>query len=184
MPGGSHLPVVGVMGSGKEPCPESWLDRADALGTCIAHLGCHLLTGGGGGLMAAAARGFVAVTPRDGLSVGVLPARSAGDASAPDGYPNPWIELSVRTHLEQRGPQGAGPRSRNHINVLSADAVVVLPGGPGTASEAALAVRYGQPVIAWLMHPAELAARPTKLQTASTIDGVKRWLEETVKSRR
>jgi predicted Rossmann-fold nucleotide-binding protein len=47
------------------------------------------------------------------------------------------------------GIAGTDPRSRNHINVLSSDVVIVLPGNGGTESEMTLAVRYGKPVIAF-----------------------------------
>jgi predicted Rossmann-fold nucleotide-binding protein len=41
--------------------------------------------------------------------------------------------------------------SRNHINVLTSDAVLVLPGGSGTLSEVELAAEYGwTPVLLFL----------------------------------
>jgi predicted Rossmann-fold nucleotide-binding protein len=78
------------------------------------------------------------------VTVGVLP------AGPPPGYPNPWIDIAVHTHLPDRGAAGASERSRNHLNVLSAHVVVILPGGPGTRTELELAQRYGRPVIAYL----------------------------------
>lgn len=141
-----RLPVVGVMGSGSVPCAE----LAVPLGRLIAETGAHLLTGGGSGVMAAVAEAFVSVERRRGLSLGVLP----GDwehGQAPPGYPNPFVEIVVRTHLPGRGVDGGGRESRNAINVLSADRLVILPGGAGTRSEAALAVRYGRPAISWGM---------------------------------
>jgi len=139
-----RLPVVGVMGSGSE--------RHDALakplGRLIAELGVHLLTGGGSGVMEAVAEAFVAVETRRGLSLGVLPG-SWETGLAPAGYPNPAVELVIRTHLPGRGDHGGGPTSRNAINVLSADCLVILPGGAGTHSEAALALRYGKPAISY-----------------------------------
>ena len=42
------------------------------------------------------------------------------------------------------------PLSRNHINVLSSDVIVALPGGAGTRSEVELAVMYRKPVISYL----------------------------------
>jgi hypothetical protein len=62
----------------------------------------------------------------------------------------PWVDLVIQTHLPDRGEAGAGERSRNHINVLSAAAVVALPGGPGTRTEVELALRYGKPLLAYL----------------------------------
>jgi predicted Rossmann-fold nucleotide-binding protein len=37
--------------------------------------------------------------------------------------------------------------ARNAINVLSSHVVVALPGGPGTVSEIALALKAGRPVV-------------------------------------
>ena len=140
----SRVPVVGVMGSGSVP----HLELAAPLGRLIAELGAHLLTGGGSGVMTAVAEAFVNAGDRRGLSLGVLP----GDwdtGRPPAGYPNPWVELVLRTHLSGRGEDGQGPGSRNAINVLSADRLVILPGGDGTRSEAQLAVRYGRPAISY-----------------------------------
>ncbi len=152
-----RLPVVGVMGSGREPHAE----RAQRLGEWIARAGCHLLTGGGAGVMAAVAEAFVRVADRRGIAIGILPAAAGGrPGAAPPGYPNPWVELAVRTHLDQAGPGGAGPASRNHLNVLSSDVVIVLPGSAGTASEARLAVQYGRPCVAWLTDRGEVPGLP------------------------
>lgn len=138
--------VVGVMGSGQAP----WREWAEPLGRSLATLGVHLLTGGGAGVMEAVGRAFVSSPrPRGGLSLGILPSRDLPEVGEPpDGYPNPWVELAIRTHLPCRGAAGAGEASRNHINVLTSDVVVALPGGEGTASEIELAQRYGRPVIA------------------------------------
>ena len=40
--------------------------------------------------------------------------------------------------------------SRNHLTVLSADAIVALPGGAGTRSEVELALEYHRPLMCWL----------------------------------
>lgn len=121
---------------------------AEPLGRGLARMGVHLLTGGGGGVMASVSRAFAETEGRVGLVVGVLPgcAESVG-AAPPPGYPNPWVELAVRTHLDARGAGGSSSMSRNHVNVLSSDVVVALPGGDGTASEVALALRYGRPLV-------------------------------------
>ena len=136
--------VVGVMGSGSDTHAE----LAVPVGRLIAESGAHLLTGGGAGVMAAVAEAFVGVSARQGMSLGILP----GDwesGQAPVGYPNPWVELEVRTHLPGRGDDGGGQGSRNAINVLSADRLVILPGGAGTRSEAQLAVRFRRPAISF-----------------------------------
>eukprot|EP00930_Biecheleria_cincta_P100481 TRINITY_DN92116_c0_g1_i1.p1 TRINITY_DN92116_c0_g1~~TRINITY_DN92116_c0_g1_i1.p1 ORF type:complete len:318 (+),score=57.94 TRINITY_DN92116_c0_g1_i1:31-984(+) len=74
---------------------------------------------------------------------------------APNGYPNDFVDISVRTHLPSSGGKGMAAFSRNHISVLSADVIIALPGGAGTASEVALAVRYGVPVCQFLRRGSE-----------------------------
>jgi uncharacterized protein (TIGR00725 family) len=129
--------IVGVMGSGVERHEA----LAVPLGRWIAERGFHLLTGGGGGVMEAVGEGFASVAGRRGLSIGILP------AGPPPGYPNRWVDVAIHTHLEALGDEGEAPRSRNHVNVLSSDVIVALPGGAGTRSEVALAVRYGRPLV-------------------------------------
>ena len=140
----TRRPIVGVMGSGVD----EHVDTAEPLGRLLAHEGVHLLTGGGRGVMTAVTRAFVAVPERRGLALGVLPSDPSDVTRARDGYPNAFVEVPIRTHLPLSGTEGEGERSRNSINVLSADVVLVLPGGAGTASEARLAVRYGKSVAA------------------------------------
>ncbi len=158
------------MGSGSAPHAH----LAEPLGRALARMSVHLLTGGGRGVMEAVSKAFSEVSGREGLVVGVLPAgdarpdradtdpsrsdasvsrteanpsHAAADPGTPPGYPNPWVELAVRTHLDARGDDGSGIRSRNHINILSSDVVVALPGSSGTASEVELAIRYGRPLV-------------------------------------
>jgi uncharacterized protein (TIGR00725 family) len=146
------LPIVGVMGSSRLP----HAGRARPLGEWLAGRGVHLLTGGGGGVMAAVSEAFHGVSPRRGLVLGILPRHEERPGEPKRGYPNPWVELAIRTHLPYSGRRGRDPLSRNHINVLTADVIVALPGGPGTSSEVALALDYGQPVIAWMADASEL----------------------------
>jgi uncharacterized protein (TIGR00725 family) len=145
--GNRPLPVrrfaVTVVGSGTRDVPE----LTEPLGRHLAERGVDLVTGGGAGVMAGVARAFVAVRPRDGRSVGILPADPERSGHPPPGYPNPWIEITIPTHLPSRGDAGDGPESRNHVVVLTGDVVIALPGGAGTASELRLARKYGRPVI-------------------------------------
>ena len=168
-----RLPVVGVMGSSREPHTE----RARRVGEWIARAGCHLLTGGGAGVMAAVTEAFVRVADRRGVAIGILPARADGRAgAAPPGYPNPWVEIAVRTHLHEVGAHGAGPSSRNHLNVLSSDVVIVLPGSSGTASEARLAVRYGRPCIAWLADRNDVPGLPDTVPVESRFPAIEAFV--------
>jgi predicted Rossmann-fold nucleotide-binding protein len=167
-PGVRSRRVVGVLGSGREPHEA----LAAPLARWIAQQGYDLLTGAGGGVMRAAAEAFVAVPGRKGSSVGVVPGTldAAGHHPKP-GYPNAAIELAIHTHLPLSGEQGTSPWSRNHLNVLTAHALVALPGGKGTASEAELARRYGKPLI--LFGPPEAFAHfPPELERTEALERV------------
>lgn len=173
-----RLPIVGVMGSGAEPHDEP----SHAIGTLLAELGVHLLTGGGGGVMEAVSRSFHGTRGRKGLVIGVLPAADEPGRSRP-GYPNPWVEVPIRTHLPLSGKRGMDARSRNHINVLSSDAIVALPGGEGTASEVRLAVRYGRPVIAYLPGGADIPGLPPEVRLAESTEEVRAYLSHVLETR-
>jgi predicted Rossmann-fold nucleotide-binding protein len=142
-----RLPVVAVLGSGS-PLPPERVALARAVGAMVAGLGAHLLTGAGFGVMSAAAEGFVAVPARRGLSLGMVPRDPAGDLDAPHhtpegiAYPNPLVELAIFTALPPRVEDWTTAPSRNHVNVLSADAVVGLAGSVGTRNELAIAARF------------------------------------------
>jgi len=138
-----RLPIVAVIGSGDPDHGNP--DLSAAIGRLIAEMGFHLLTGGGRGVMADACRGFTSVPDRAGLALGIIPRTAAGD-EAKEGYPNPWVELPILTHLAGRlGPDGED--SRNPINVLTAWRIIALPGSEGTRAEIRLAVRYGRAVL-------------------------------------
>ena len=174
--------VVGVLGSG-----ETADAHAAEVGRLIAARGCDLLTGGGGGTMAAVCRAFAQAPGRIGISVGVIPGRveqmaelerrvdSFADRVSYDvdeRYPNEWIDLAIYTHLPDSGPLGTRHTSRNHINVLTADALIALPGGEGTFSEMWLALRYGVPLIAYGPH----ARVPDGVTMAKVLEEVERFL--------
>jgi uncharacterized protein (TIGR00725 family) len=137
--------VICVIGSGSEP----WTDLAGSLGRMLASLGVHLLTGGGQGVMESVSRAFHETSARAGCVIGVIPGSvdPGFTYSAKPGYPNAYVEIVIRTHLPLSGEQGTDLMSRNHINVLSADGIIALPGGLGTISEAQLAVRYRKPIL-------------------------------------
>jgi uncharacterized protein (TIGR00725 family) len=157
------------MGSGERADAE----RAEALGAWLAREGVHLLTGGGAGVMEAVSRGFTREPDRAGIALGVLPGRvdAHGHSPAP-GYPNRWVELAVFTHLPLSGAEGSGPMSRNHLNVLSSDVVVALPGSTGTASEVELARRYGRPLVCWLDDRGQISGLPSDVTVVATLEQV------------
>ena len=172
-----RLPIVGVMGSGRHSHPA----RARRVGAWIARAGYHLLTGGGAGVMAAVTEAFAGVPERIGRALAVLPGSAGGPGApasgeAPPGYPNPWVEIAIRTHLDARGARGGDTDSRNHVNVLTSDVVIVLPGGEGTASEARLAVRYGQPVVAYLASRSQVPGLPDAIPVERRFDRVQAFV--------
>ena len=152
-------------------------ELAAPLGRRLAGLGVHLLTGGGSGVMTSVSRAFAGVRDRAGLVIGVLPLAGEDCApGAPGEYPNPWVEVPIRTHL---GRLGADPFSRNHVNVLTSDVVVALPGSSGTASEVALAVEYGRPLVLF-GDPGRARGLPGAVATATSVDEVIAFVRRTL----
>ncbi len=136
-------PQVGVFGSGSE----GHADLSAPLGRALADRDVHLVIGGGGGVMADVARAFVARLDRRGLVISVLPARDLDRPSeTPAGYPNPYVELAIRTHLPRRAADAEGRLGRNPIVALTSDVAIALPGDVGTRQEIAFATRAGRPV--------------------------------------
>lgn len=121
------LLIIGVMGGGNATPG----DEKDAyhLGSLIARQGWILLNGGRNtGIMDASAKGAF---DQGGLTIGILPDDNYSRASE-------YIKVPVLT--------GMGS-ARNVINVLSSNIIVACPGGTGTLSEIALALKHGKPVI-------------------------------------
>lgn len=136
-----RLPIVGVMGSSQL----AWEDYAVPLGRWLAKQPVHLLTGGGAGVMTSVSQAFVAVAPRQGLAIGCLPTEARdGQFVLRAGYPNPFIEIPIVTPLNINGKTTGV--NRNHVNILTADIVVALPGNVGTLNEVELALQFGKPV--------------------------------------
>lgn len=155
--------IVGVMASGKkEPLEDEEKRLANELGTAIAELGYHLLTGGGGGSMAAVGKAFLEQKQKllkanqlagnliSILRAKELPQKRGGKRNWEANADNGLGEIVIRTHLPYSGKQGTDPLSRNHINALTADLVVILPGGSGTLSELQLAWEYGKDIMIYL----------------------------------
>jgi uncharacterized protein (TIGR00725 family) len=136
--------TIAVLGSGIESHDEAGAE----IGALLAELGVNLLTGAGGGVMTSVSRAFTASPRTAGICIGIVPCASEEDRATPKpGYPNPFVELPIYTHLPFSGERGQHDLSRNHINVLSAQAIIALPGGAGTASEVELALRYRKPIV-------------------------------------
>lgn len=119
--------IIGVMGGGSASGED--MENARRLGKEIAKQGWILLNGGrNSGIMDASAQGAY---EEGGITLGILPDDHPGQVSD-------YIRIPVLT--------GMGS-ARNAINVLSSHVIVACPGGSGTVSEVALALKHGRPVI-------------------------------------
>lgn len=117
---------IGIIG-GASPEPE-FRQIAFQLGKLIGEKGAVLVCGGLGGIMEAAARG---AKRSGGLTIGILPGASPGDA-------NPHIDVPVATGLGY---------TRNSLVALNADVLIAVDGQFGTLSEIAYGQIYGKKVI-------------------------------------
>ncbi|HZC69377.1 MAG TPA: dethiobiotin synthetase [Jatrophihabitans sp.] len=115
---------VAVVGPG-DARPEE-VAAAREIGRLLAEAGAIVLTGGLGGVMAAATAGASAA---GGLTVALLPGTDRSVSSATVAIPTGLGEL------------------RNALLVRAADAVIAVGGSWGTLSEIALAQRTGVPVV-------------------------------------
>lgn len=172
------MAIVGVMGSGKD----EWAEFTTPLGVWIAENGHDLLTGGGNGVMLATARAFHATPGRRGRSIGVLPSEPdpvRGFVPLP-GYPNPFIDLAILTPFQRKGP-GAPPTelSRNHVNILTSQVIVVLPGRHGTLDEVTLSLLFGKPAIGFGPE-LEFRGMPAELRTTSDFGAVAAFITDTL----
>ena len=133
----ARRPVIGVMGAGEGASPRD-VRFAETLGELIAAEGWVLLTGGrDAGVMKAASRGAKRVS--GSIVIGVLPSEESDVA--------PDVDVAIFTGLGN---------ARNAVNILTSHVVIACGvGGPGTASEAALALKAGRPLI--LLAPSEEA---------------------------
>lgn len=119
--------IIGVMGGGKVTAEDT--EAAYRLGSLIAKQGWILLNGGrNSGIMEASAKG---ARNQGGLTVGILPDDNYSRVSE-------YIDIPILT--------GMGD-ARNYINVLSSHIIVACPGGAGTLSEIALALKNSKTVI-------------------------------------
>ncbi|HWD65123.1 MAG TPA: TIGR00725 family protein [Solirubrobacteraceae bacterium] len=118
-------PYVAVIGA-SHPTPAD-LEHAEVVGRGLAERGAIVVTGGRGGVMAAASRGAATA---GGVVVGLLPGLDRREA-------NEWATVAITTGLGEL---------RNGLVVRAADSVVAVGGSYGTLSEIALALQAGTPV--------------------------------------
>ena len=79
---------------------------------------------------------------------------------------------------EERPLSGEDPSSRNHINVLSSDLLIALPGGHGTASEVRLALRYRRPLIAFLDARDAIPDLPAEIKVEGRLERVEDFVRQ------
>jgi uncharacterized protein (TIGR00725 family) len=174
--------IIAVIGCGSQ-LSAAQKESPREVGRWIAQAGFHLLTGGGSGVMEAVCEGFCSV-PREGCSIGIIPAGRPRNQ-----YPNRWVEIPIMTHLKGANPRGAD--SRNHINILTAHAVVAFPGRGGTRAELELTLARAHPchLIACLRHGETIggldgdAVRARGARVVSSPSEVVRYLAENLQVR-
>lgn len=118
-----------VAGSSEEHCTEETLRLAYQVGWEVARSGAVLVTGGLGGVMEASSRG---AKEAGGLVVGIIPHEDAYHA-------NEHCDVVVATGIGW---------ARNFATAYTADAIIIVGGGAGTAIEALIAYFKGKPIIA------------------------------------
>ncbi|HEU4511507.1 MAG TPA: TIGR00725 family protein [Nocardioidaceae bacterium] len=147
-----HPPYVAVVGP-SQPDHAGTTEAAREAGRLLADLGYVVVTGGLGGVMAAAALG---ASEAGGTTVAILPTADRGDAA-----PGNTVVI----------PTGMG-EMRNALVVRTADAVLAIGGAWGTLSEIALAARTGVPVFAvdsWDLPGPEVVACETVVDAVASL---------------
>ena len=117
-----------VIGNNDDGCTPESEKLAYDVGSEVAKSNSVLITGGLGGVMRAASRG---AQESGGITVGIIPQDDSSHA-------NEFCDIVI--------PSGMG-LSRDFLNALSADGVIVIGGGSGTLSEICAAYMYKKPIV-------------------------------------
>lgn len=165
----AKLPIVGVMGSGTD----MHRDLSHPLGELIASKAVHLLTGGGQGAMNAVGQAFTSSENRKGLHLGVIPTEK-GAAKA--GYPNDYVEISILTPLEVFDGIDPDQISRNHVNIMTSDMIIALPGSKGTINEVKIAQKLDKPLI-YFGESNLFSQFPTDPELTSDLNVINRFID-------
>jgi len=118
-----------VIGHNTNGCTPEHEKVAYDVGMEIAKSNSVLITGGLGGVMTAAARG---AKDGGGLTVGIIPQADPSEA-------NEFCDIVI--------PTGMG-LTRDFLNALTADGVIIVGGGSGTLSEVCAAYMNKKPMVA------------------------------------
>jgi uncharacterized protein (TIGR00725 family) len=137
-------PYIAVVGSAQASAEQA--RTAEDVGRRLAVAGAIVITGGRGGVMAAASRGAAGA---GGMTIGILPGSERSEA-------NEWVKIAIPTGLGEL---------RNGLIVRAADVVLAVGGAYGTLSEVALALGAGVPVVGidtWPIAGIVVAAEPAQ----------------------
>jgi len=118
-----------VIGNNDNGCTPESEKLAYDVGSEVAKSNSILITGGLGGVMRAACRG---AQESGGTTVGIIPQDDSSHA-------NEFCDIVI--------PSGMG-LTRDFLNALSADGVIVIGGGSGTLSEICAAYMHKKPIVA------------------------------------
>jgi uncharacterized protein (TIGR00725 family) len=118
-----------VIGHNTNGCTPEHEKIAYDVGMEIAKSNSVLLTGGLGGVMTAASHG---AKDANGLTVGIIPQDDAALA-------NEFCDIVI--------PTGMG-LTRDFLNALSADGIIIVGGGSGTLSEVCASYMHKKPMVA------------------------------------
>jgi hypothetical protein len=149
-------PYIAVVGASQ---PSTAQERdAEAVGRALGAAGAIVITGGRGGVMAAASRG---AREAGAIAVGLLPGLDRHAA-------NEWVSVALPTGLGEL---------RNGLVVRAADAVIAVGGAYGTLSEIALALAAGTAVVGldtWAIDGVEVAeSAPAAVERALELAGAR-----------
>jgi uncharacterized protein (TIGR00725 family) len=125
-------PILAIVGDAGVAPESPTYAAAFETGRLAVDAGFRVMTGGLGGVMAAASRGAHASDRyREGDTIGILPHFDPAEA-------NEWVDIVVATGLDH---------ARNGL-VANADAVIAIGGGAGTLCEVAFAWMYKRLIVA------------------------------------
>jgi len=118
-----------IIGNNTNGCTVEHTKIAYETGSEVAKAGHVLITGGLGGVMEAASHG---AQDSNGFTIGIIP---QGDAT----MANQYCDVVI--------PTGMG-LTRDFLNALSADGVIIIGGGSGTLSEICASYMHNKPIVA------------------------------------
>ncbi len=128
---------------------------AERVGELLAQRGVVVVTGGRHGITEAACKG---AKRGGGTTIGILPGEDYREA-------NDYVDHAICTDMGS---------SRNHVIIMTADAVIAFPGKYGTLSEVAYALLHQRPIVS--LGSWEVAEEIIKAQTPQ--EAVEKVLQE------